>query len=126
MYEVTVTAWFSGAHRLREYKGKCENLHGHNWKVSVTVSRPGGLDRTGMVIDFGVLKEKLKEILHQLDHAFLNDLPYFKKKNNPTSENIARFISEELAPFLKKEGVKLSNVSIWETETSMAVFRPGR
>ncbi|MBI3990964.1 MAG: 6-carboxytetrahydropterin synthase QueD [Candidatus Omnitrophica bacterium] len=121
MYEVTVTSYFSAAHRLRNYKGKCENLHGHNWKVSVTVSRKK-LDNTGMVMDFGALKNNLHGILSKLDHAFLNETPYFKK-NNPTSENIARFISESIKKIVAKERVKVTSVSVWETESSRAVFR---
>ena len=121
MYEVTVTAFFSAAHRLRNYKGKCENLHGHNWKVSVTV-RCARLDSAGMVIDFGVLKSRVQQFLNQLDHTFINELPWFKK-NNPTSENIARFLSEGLSRSLSKDGLKVSSVSVWETENSQAVFR---
>ena len=116
MYEATVTEYFSGAHQLRGYKGKCENLHGHNWKVSVTVSS-SRLDKTGMVIDFGILKAGLRELLNRLDHAYLNEIPWFKK-NNPTSENVAKFIYNSV----KKKNRNLKSVSVWENENSCATY----
>jgi 6-pyruvoyltetrahydropterin/6-carboxytetrahydropterin synthase len=116
MFEVTVTGEFSGAHNLRGYKGKCEELHGHNWKVEVS-AQAAQLNKQGMVVDFIVLKAKLKEATSALDHTYLNDIPYFKKQN-PTSENIARFIYEELSPAIGKK----IRVSVWETDTSCASY----
>lgn len=116
MYEVKILDEFCGAHKLRHYRGKCEALHGHNWKMEITVySR--ALDKRGMIIDFKELKSKLKNILSHLDHKYLNDLAYFKKKN-PTSENIAYFIHEKLSKVVKKK----IRVSVWETGTSSASF----
>ena len=116
MYEVIVKSEFSAAHRLRNYKGKCENLHGHNWDVEAAVSSRT-LDKNGLLIDFKIIKDRLKNILDKFDHSCLNELPYFKKKN-PTSENIAKFIFDRL----KKEGIMPHRVSIWESDTSCATY----
>ena len=116
MFEVSVEASFSAAHYLREYKGKCENMHGHNWKVKV-VYKAKKVDKQGMVIDFTILKNALNKILMEVDHKVLNDLPYFKKAN-PTSENIAKYIYEKL----KTKSLKLKAVSVWETDTSCAKY----
>ncbi len=116
MFEVMVKAEFSSAHRLRGYEGKCENLHGHNWAVEATVASRD-LDNKGLLIDFRVLKGKLKEIMNDLDHKNLNDLPAFKVKN-PTSENIAKYIYDRL----KEGGIALSRVSVWESSSSCASY----
>lgn len=116
MYSIKVEAYFSSAHNLRGYKGKCEELHGHNWKVEAAVAagKPG---KTGMVMDFSDLKLKLKGILEKLDHKYLNDTPYFKKVN-PTSENIARYIYDCLKPQVPG----LSSVTVWENIASSATY----
>ena len=116
MFSIKVEANFSSAHNLRGYKGKCEELHGHNWKVEVSVSARK-LDKTGMLMDFKVLKNKLNCILEQLDHKYLNNIPYFKKIN-PTSENIAEYIYDRL----KTAGVKAHSVTVWESENSAATY----
>jgi len=116
MYEVKVIDQFSAAHKLREYEGKCENLHGHNWKVEVCV-RGEKLDKIGMVIDFKELKAVLGKVLGELDHCYLNDLSYFKKVN-PTSENIAKFIFDNL----KLAKLSASSVSVWESSNSCATY----
>ncbi len=116
MYEIKITDEFSSAHNLRNYKGKCEALHGHNWKVEILLYG-NTLNRQGMVMDFKELKDKVKNILSGLDHECLNNLNYFKKKN-PTSENIARFIHDRLAKVIKKK----IRVSVWETTSSCASF----
>ena len=115
MYEIEVFLNFSAAHRLRGYKGKCENIHGHNWKVGVTVSSDK-LDKIGIVADFRDVKKQLKDVLEKLDHKNLNSLAYFKKIN-PTSENLARFIYEKL-----KKRLPVSSVSVWETDGSKATY----
>jgi len=117
MYKIKVIDEFSGAHKLRNYKGKCETLHGHNWKIEVSVYA-SALNPQGMLIDFKDLKAIVKKILSGLDHKYLNDLPYFRKKN-PTSENITYFIHKHLAGFLKNKKIK---VTVWETESSCASF----
>ncbi len=116
MYTVKVEASFSSAHNLRGYKGKCEDLHGHNWKVEAAVSGKK-LDDIGMVMDFKYLKMKLNEVLEGLDHKYLNDIPYFKKIN-PTSENIAKYIYDKLKPFVQDLGL----VTVWESENSSATY----
>ena len=90
MYELKTITQFGAAHQLRNYKGKCENLHGHNWKIEVYV-KGENLDENGLLVDFKVIKDKTKEIIEELDHKFLNELECFRDIN-PSSENIARYI----------------------------------
>ena len=116
MYEVTVKSNFSSAHRLRDYKGKCENLHGHNWTVEATVASKK-LAKNGILMDFRLLKKSLERVLEGLDHTNLNDLAAFKSKN-PTSENIAKFIFDSL----NESGVPAGRVKVWESETSCAIY----
>jgi len=116
MYSIKVEASFSSAHNLRGYKGKCEELHGHNWRVEV-VAQDEQLDKTGMVLDFKYLKKKLNDLLEKLDHKYLNKIPYFKKKN-PTSENIAKYIYAGL----KSRVPGLKAVTVWENNTSSATY----
>lgn len=118
MFEIRVISVFSSAHKLRGYKGKCEELHGHNWKVEVFVSSDD-LDKIGMVIDFKRLKMALGQILKKLDHSYINDLAYFKKIN-PTSENIAKYIYQKLAA--KTKSIKVKKVTVWESDTSAASY----
>lgn len=120
MYELTVTDRFAAAHQLRHYKGKCENLHGHNWKVQVTVTA-GELNEIGLGIDFKDMKEALHEVLGQLDHHFLNDLPIFQS-SNPSSENIARWICERLSESIDRRNVRVSRVTVWESEDAFATY----
>jgi 6-pyruvoyltetrahydropterin/6-carboxytetrahydropterin synthase len=123
MFELKVTSHFAAAHNLREFCGKCENLHGHNWFVEVRV-RAGDLDKTGLALDFGRLKILLGEILKLIDHQYLNELPAFKTLN-PSSENIAKFIFDQLAPRVGEETggrVGLHSVSAWESENASATY----
>jgi len=120
MFEVSVEMNFSSAHNLRGYKGKCEALHGHNWKVEVVLGSDT-LDKIGMVEDFTEIKEKLKSILALLDHKYLNSLSYFKKIN-PTSENIARFIYTKMKERMRQDALKVASVKVWETENCCAVY----
>ena len=122
MYTVSIETHFSAAHLLRNYKGKCENLHGHNWKVEVTVSTET-LDEAGMAIDFAELKRKTNSIIKQLDHQHLNEMEYFKNVN-PSSENIAAYIFNLLNEKLEDKNVRLTNVSVWESENSKASYHP--
>ena len=112
MYELLVESEFAAAHRLREYQGQCENLHGHNWRVEVVV---GGetLDHLGLVMDFRDLKLALNETLDLFDHKYLNDLPWFEAQN-PTTENLARIIHGQLAGKMP-EGVRVRSVTVWES-----------
>jgi 6-pyruvoyltetrahydropterin/6-carboxytetrahydropterin synthase len=120
MYEITVHSHFSGAHRLRSLRGKCEELHGHNWKVEVSVVS-NRLGKDGVVIDFGILKQKVEEILKSLDHTYLNDLPHFSEVE-PSSENIAKYIFDRLKRGLKGHPGILKKVTAWESETSSATY----
>ncbi|MBL7068339.1 MAG: 6-carboxytetrahydropterin synthase QueD [Candidatus Omnitrophica bacterium] len=116
MYEIMVKSDFSSAHKLRNYHGKCERLHGHNWIIEAAVSSKT-LNRDGLLIDFKILKSRLNKILEGLDHTNLNDEPPFKTKN-PTSENIAKFIFD----MLKKDGITPQRVSVWESDSSCATY----
>jgi 6-pyruvoyltetrahydropterin/6-carboxytetrahydropterin synthase len=116
MYSLKVQGAFSSAHNLRGYKGKCEDLHGHNWIVEIVI-KSGQLDDIGMVLDFKYLKKKLNACLEQMDHKYLNKLGYFKKIN-PTSENIAKYIYMKLKPQI----FLLSCVTVWENSTSSATY----
>jgi len=120
-FEVYREVQFSSAHRLRNYHGKCENLHGHNWRVRLFVTR-AGLDDTGFVMDFKVLDAVLKEIMEILDHKDLNSLKEFETIN-PTAENIAILVfklAEEKIAHLD-EAVKVSKVCVWESDKSCAI-----
>jgi len=121
MYRIKVKRIFSSAHHLRNYKGKCENVHGHNWAVSVEVEK-NELDSSGMVMDFKELKMKLDEILKILDHKDLNEVEYFKIVN-PSSENIAKYIYEELKKNLPQD-LKICMVEVSETPDSSASYIP--
>ena len=120
MYELTVHAHFSSAHHLREYQGKCEELHGHNWKVGVRIAADT-LDHLGMVIDFKVLKNELHKIIERLDHRNLNDIPPFNVLN-PSSENIAYYIFQELKKSLGHERIIVAKVTVWESDDSSAGY----
>lgn len=117
MYEIKVKASFSSAHNLNNYHGKCENLHGHNWNIEVVFNYTK-LDKDGLAVDFREAKALLKGVTEKLDHAYLNELPALKKIN-PTSENIARFIYDEI----KKGHKNIYAVSVWENETSCATYK---
>ncbi len=120
MFEVSVKGSFSGAHRLKGYRGKCESLHGHNWDVEVFVATKK-LDHGGLSIDFKVLKNKLNGVLASLDHSDLNGVAFFKKVN-PSAENIAKYIFVNFKKALKREKLSLRRVSVWETRDSCATY----
>ena len=120
MFRITIVFHFSGAHNLRNYKGKCEALHGHNWKVEVAV-KSSKLDKAGMVMDFSELKKLTHDVLNDLDHKYLNDIDYFKE-HNPSSEELARYIFEKLEDPIAKRECVLEKISVWETDSSCATF----
>jgi len=120
MYELKIVTDFAAAHRLKNFCGKCESLHGHNWKVEVFL-RGDRLDDTGLVRDFGVVKAKTREVLAEFDHQYLNDLPAFRQQN-PSSENLARYLYERLGTAINDGGVKVCRVSVWESDTSCASY----
>ncbi|MDY6954042.1 MAG: 6-carboxytetrahydropterin synthase QueD [Thermodesulfobacteriota bacterium] len=122
MYELKVITYFSAAHQLREFKGPCEDLHGHNYKVEVCVITDT-LDKAGIAIDFGKLKGHVAQITDRLDHAFLNDLEPFTQQN-PSSENIARHVADGLTGLLQDPAIRVRSVTIWESEHSCATYYP--
>ena len=120
MYYISVESHFDAAHFLRGYGGKCEQLHGHRYKVMVKLES-ATLDETGLAYDFTDLKAVLKPLLFRYDHTLINDVPPFDKIN-PSAENIARVIFDELQPSIK--GVALGSVTVWESPESSAEYRP--
>ena len=120
MYRLTIQTSFAAAHNLLQYQGDCENLHGHNWKVDVTVAARE-LDKSGLGIDFKILKAETRRLLETLDHKYLNDLPMFKGLS-PSSENIARYLFEELGRTLNNENVTVSMVNVWESDFACASY----
>ena len=124
MFEVSVDETFAAAHNLRGYKGKCEDLHGHNYKVRVIVAG-AELDSVGLLYDFVHLKQVIQGVIRSMDHKYLNELPPFDKLN-PSAENIARHIYDQSMKQLKPadNGAEISSVTVWETETSAATYRP--
>jgi 6-pyruvoyltetrahydropterin/6-carboxytetrahydropterin synthase len=123
MYEVSIQTTFSAAHRLRNYQGDCEALHGHNWKVQVT-AQAQQLNDIGLALDFKILKKITAEALSSMDHSFLNEVAPFDVVN-PTSENMARVIFEEIKPRLAEYGAALSKISVWESDNSWASYCEG-
>ncbi len=121
MYEVTVETGFSAAHRLKNYRGKCENLHGHNWKVTITV-QAARLDPAGLAMDFTELKAHAGVIMEHFDHKDLSELPEFSEQN-PTTENIARIIFENMEKKLEGQAAVIYEVSVAESETSRASYK---
>ena len=120
MYEVTIIKSFSAAHLLAEIGGKCEELHGHNFKVEVTVGAEA-LTEEGILIDFRLVKKWLKEILNKMDHQHLNDLPFFAGKN-PSSENIACHVYSAMKARTKISGVAVIRVKVWESESAAVTY----
>lgn len=123
MHSIRIESHFSAAHNLRGYRGRCEKLHGHNWKVEVQIGS-SRLNKLAMVCDFKEARKKLEKVLKGLDHSHLNNLAYFKK-NNPTSEKIAEFIYNNLKKSFKTGGLILQQVTVWETERAQASFSEG-
>jgi len=121
MFRLTVIDSFASAHQLREYRGQCENLHGHNWKVEAVVEGKD-LDDTGLLLDFKDLKRALKDILKELDHTLLNQHPFFQERN-PTSENLAFYIFRRLEEALRVyPGVRVKSITVWESEKAGATY----
>jgi 6-pyruvoyltetrahydropterin/6-carboxytetrahydropterin synthase len=120
MYELKIVSQFAAAHQLREYEGKCEEVHGHNWKIEVCITGTR-LDKTGLLIDFKAIKEATNRILDELDHRFLNELDAFRTLN-PTSENIARLLFESLSQEIDTQDVKVTKVTAWESDSACASY----
>ena len=122
MFEVMIERNFSSAHQLRGYRGKCENLHGHNYKIEI-FARGRELDNIGLLVDFGDLKAAADEIVQYLDHRNINELPPFDAELNPSAENLARYILERVAARVGDPRVQVYKVRCYETPTSVATYQ---
>jgi 6-pyruvoyltetrahydropterin/6-carboxytetrahydropterin synthase len=124
MYEVSVDETFAAAHNLRGYKGKCEDLHGHNYKVRVTLAGKE-VDSIGLLYDFVHLKQVIQSVIRSLDHKYLNELSPFDVVN-PSAENIAKYIYDQTAKQLHQapNGAGVSSITVWETDVTAATYRP--
>lgn len=120
MYTITIETEFSAAHIIRGYDGPCSRPHGHNWRVTVE-AKTDVLDKIGMSVDFYTLQKKTEEIIAKFDHCDINTIPPFDKTLNPTSENLARYLFDELKKQLP-QNVKLSFVAIGETDQYTAKY----
>jgi 6-pyruvoyltetrahydropterin/6-carboxytetrahydropterin synthase len=121
-FEVMIERNFSSAHQLRGYKGKCENLHGHNYKVEI-YARGRKLNEIGLLVDFAELKAAADEVIERLDHRNLNEIPPFDRELNPSAENLARYILEQIAARINDERVQIYKVRCFETPTSVATYQ---
>lgn len=119
MYDLSIETQFAAAHQLRGYKGKCENMHGHNWRVQVSISSDK-LNDIGIVMDFHDLKDITNEVIAPLDHAHLNEVFPFTEIN-PSSENIAKWIFDTLKKRFEDK-VKVNSITVWESENSSATY----
>jgi 6-pyruvoyltetrahydropterin/6-carboxytetrahydropterin synthase len=120
MYELKIITQFAAAHRLENFYGKCEGLHGHNWKVEVFLAGEQ-LDKAGLLVDFGVIKARTNALLEEIDHKYLNELEAFREQN-PSSENLAHYLFERLSASLIRDGVRVSRVNVWESDTACASY----
>jgi 6-pyruvoyltetrahydropterin/6-carboxytetrahydropterin synthase len=120
MYELQITTQFAAAHQLRNFRGKCEKLHGHNWRIDVFV-KGEKLNDTGLLIDFKDLKDATNRILEELDHSFLNELPQFKDQN-PSSENIAAYVFTKLSSELNDTNIRVSKITAWESDSASSSY----
>jgi len=122
MFEISAEYSFAAGHALRGYKGKCENIHGHNYKVQVTVAGER-LNSIGLLMDFVDLRAAIKAVADRLDHRFLNDLPPFDQLN-PSAENLAKYFCDGLDLQVREQGLRVRAVTVWETDTTSATYRP--
>ena len=121
-FEVMIERNFSSAHQLRGYKGKCENLHGHNYKIEI-YARGSELNNIGLLVDFVELKDAADDLVTYLDHKNLNELEPFVEEQNPSAENVARFVLERLAEKIDDDRVQIYKVRCFETPTSVATYQ---
>jgi 6-pyruvoyltetrahydropterin/6-carboxytetrahydropterin synthase len=120
MYKLKIITSFAAAHNLTHYQGECENLHGHNWRVEVTVSTKL-LDKAGLGIDFKILKSETNILLKTLDHKYLNELSPFLELS-PSSENISRYLYYALGERLNNDNVAVEMVTVWESDAACATY----
>jgi 6-pyruvoyltetrahydropterin/6-carboxytetrahydropterin synthase len=122
MFEVSVDHTFAAGHALRDYKGACENVHGHNYKVRVTVAG-SQLDSAGLLLDFADLQAAIKAVVDRLDHRFLNDLVPFDQLN-PSAENLAKYFCDEVTLKIRDQHLRIQAVTVWETDLTSVTYRP--
>jgi len=122
VFEISAEYSFAAGHALRGYKGKCENVHGHNYKVQVTVAGER-LNSIGLLMDFVDLRATIKALADRLDHRFLNDLPPFDQLN-PSAENLAKYFCDGLDLQVREQGLRVRAVTVWETDTTSATYCP--
>lgn len=120
MYELKVVTKFAAAHQLTMVGSKCENMHGHNWKIEVYV-KGEKTDEAGVLVDFGIVKKHVRDIMSMLDHKYLNELEYFQQ-SQPSSENIAFFVATELQKKIDNPTVSVSRVTAWESDDAGATY----
>ena len=120
MYKLTIRTSFAAAHNLMNYQGDCENLHGHNWKVELTVTA-NELDKAGLGVDFKVLKREAGVIIQELDHKYLNENPAFSTIS-PSSEHIARYLYQRMGERLNNDVIKVDSVTVWESDNCSACY----
>jgi 6-pyruvoyltetrahydropterin/6-carboxytetrahydropterin synthase len=119
MHTIKILTDFSAAHSLRDYPGDCANMHGHNWHLEISVS--GELNASGMVMDFRTLKEQTKIIIDRLDHKYINEVKPFDELN-PTAENIAKYVFDELSKTITTKTTIVKEVGVWENARSQAIY----
>ena len=120
MFVLKIVTDFASAHSLRDYPGDCARLHGHNWQVEVSVCSQA-LDDSGIAIDFREIKKQTKLVVKRLDHQYLNEIEPFDVLN-PTAENIAKYLFDEIAVLINNQNVKVKEVTIWETPRSSVTY----
>ena len=121
MYTLTTMVEFSSAHTLVGHSGPCKKMHGHNWKVEVEITGEK-LDKIGMVVDFKEIRKATNLVVEELDHEFLNNLEPFSE-DNPTAENIARYIFTKLSEEFSNKNVKVNSIKLWETDKSAVSYK---
>ena len=124
MFEVTIEETFAAGHALRNYKGKCENVHGHNYRCEVTVEGEQ-LDHVGLLVDFVLLKKVVQSVIDRMDHQWLNDFPPFDVLN-PSAENIAKFLYDEASKEMREmpNAPRIKSITVWETDETSATYIP--
>ncbi len=123
MFELKVKTHFAAAHQLKMVGAKCENLHGHNWKIEVCITGDS-LNQAGVLVDFGIIKQHLSAVMQTLDHKFLNELEFFAEDNQPSSENIAVYIADKLQALIQDKDIRVSSVTAYESENAAAKYMP--
>ncbi|MCP4112316.1 MAG: 6-carboxytetrahydropterin synthase QueD [Desulfobacteraceae bacterium] len=121
MFELKIITDFAAAHQLKMVSEKCENLHGHNWKIEVCVAGES-LNDAGVLIDFGELKSHVSEVISRLDHKYLNELDPFHDAYPPSSENIALYIAKELQMLIDNSSIRVASVTAWESDDACATY----